>query len=137
MAWTHYVNDAGSKLVLFNQGLLGKKDVRVLGQLTRVRVGCRLDPGTAFWHPDEAQALDSLEDALISALDRWGRGWAIYACRVAQRGWREYLIYHSGAADIARAVADVASSFQDYSLRADTGSDPEWKAFEGLARKVE
>ncbi len=100
-----------------------------LPTLTRFAVHCRQPAEGAYWHPDEAAALDKVENDLLGASNHFGKGWVVYVRRVDSPGLREYDLYSGGDADLALVLPALKAVHPDYRIEFNTTSDPGWKQY--------
>jgi hypothetical protein len=100
-----------------------------LPTLTRFAVFCQQPAEGTYWHPDEAAALDKVENDLLGASNHFGKGWVVYVRRVDSPGLREYYLYSGGDADLAQVLPALTALHPDYRIEVNTASDPGWKQY--------
>jgi len=118
--------------VLIDEEFRAAAPLLELPGLTWFAVYCQQDPGSAFWDPDENDTLDDLEDTLLELCQEFGHGWAVYVCRLATRGIREYYVYHGQGAELEKVLPILREAYPAYRLEYDVTSDPKWKRYASL-----
>ena len=134
MAWQHTITMIGDRQaqVLIDEQFRTAAPLVKLPGLTWFAVYCQLDPGAAFWHPDETATLDALESTLFGLCEHFGRGWAVYVCRLATRGIREYYLYHGPGAELEKLLPRLRKAYPAHRLEYDVTSDPKWGRYNSL-----
>ena len=100
-----------------------------LPTLTRIRAWCARPAEGYYWHPDESEDIESVEEALLARADEFGEGWAVYVLRRAVPGCLEYGFYSGGDAALDRVVPALQAAYPDRRFEIDTVSDPHWDAY--------
>lgn len=131
MAWKVYTRDVegNQAQILVDDSFDWTAPVPNLTNLTVISIFCRQQPETTLWHPDEAEALDNLEERLINFAEDNGHGWAVYVLRMASYGVREYYFYHSEQAELGKAFERMKNMHPDYRIEMTTTPDPDWKHY--------
>jgi len=131
MSWSHRVTqlDGRPAQIFIDDGYRGRAPVPELPRLTWFGVYTRLDPGGAFWHPDETARLNALENDLIRLCGQFGRGWAVYVLRIATRGIREYFVYCGATNNLEVVLPSLKAAYPEYRLEYDEMMDEEWKRY--------
>lgn len=131
MSWTQRVSefDGRSALIFIDDQFRDRAPISELPRLAWFGVYCRLDPGGAFWHPDETEQLDAIEHDLLQRCGQLGRGWAVYVLQISTRGIREYFIYFGGSADLSEVVVKLRDAFPEYRLEYDETTDVAWNRY--------
>jgi|688.fasta_scaffold505750_1 hypothetical protein len=128
MAWTVHQREIDGKVaqILIDDHFAAQAPVKDLIYLSGVSIFCRQQPVNTLWHPDEGDTLDNIEDQLLHLCEKFSNGWSVYALRMATYGVREYYFYHSAAAELSKAIAELQRLRTDYRIEFATISDPEW-----------
>ncbi|MCE9589464.1 MAG: DUF695 domain-containing protein [Planctomycetes bacterium] len=92
-------------------------------------VYCTRDPGPAFWHPQEQDALDAVENDLIRLFGQFGHGWAVYVQRLDSRGVREYYVYSGTGASLGNVLPALQALHSGRRLEHETMQDPTWSQY--------
>lgn len=100
-----------------------------LPHLAWVGVWNQMDPSGALWHPDEAPRLEKLEANLMSQLEKFGNGWAVYVRRVATVGMREYYVYFGDSAQLSKAFVAFQEANPNYRIEVEFKEDPTWSGY--------
>ena len=131
MSWSQQTTQIESRPagLLIDDRFRASSPVRELPRLAWFGVYCRHDPGGGFWHPDETDSLDAIEEDLIRLCDEFGRGCAVYVMRVDTRGIREYYFYCGGSAALAEASPNLQSEHPDYRIEFEEITDAEWSRY--------
>ena len=103
--------------------------IRELPFLGWFGIFCQMDPGGAFWHPDETEALDRIEHDLIKLCEVHGRGWAVYVMRLDSPGIREYYFYHGANAQIDKGMPSLKAAHPEYRIEYDQTADANWSYY--------
>lgn len=131
MTWKHFqtrVEDRPAQ-VLFDDRFGAEPPKGQLPSLGWLGVWCQKDPAGALWHPDEAAALDALEEVLLARADEFGHGWAVYVCRLSTAGLREYYFHFGPGAELSRVVSALQQSHPGYRVEFDATADPQWTQY--------
>ena len=131
MPWTHRTTEIEGRAaqVLIDERFKGSAPVRELPRLAWFGIYCQRDPGTAFWDPEETEALDAVEDDLIRLCDQSGQGYSAYVLPIATRGIREYYIYIGGSVDLAQVRPGLLARHPGYRVEYEENNDPAWKRY--------
>jgi hypothetical protein len=131
MSWSHRTTQIESRPagVLIDDRFRRSLPVRELPRLAWFGVYCRHDPGGSFWHPDETERLDTIEQDLAQLCDLFGRGWAVYVMRVDTRGIREYYFYCGKSAALAQALPSLQTAHPDYRIEFEETTDADWSRY--------
>ena len=131
MAWRHYTCEISSKpaSVLVDERFAHQLPVKELPRLSWFGVYCQQPTGGAFWNPEEADALDQLENDLIRLAETFGHGWAVYVLRIATPGIREYYLYHADQAELNKAFSVLKAVYPDYRIEFKTINDVMWEQY--------
>lgn len=131
MSWTHYICEIKGRLalVLVDKQFVGCEPRNALPKVFWVCVYTRLPPMGPFWHPDETDELDKLEDHFIDLFREKARGQAAYVLRIATTGIREYFIYHSTEINLASTHAALCSAYPEYKIVFECLEDPTWREY--------
>ena len=106
-----------------------------LPKLSRIRVWFAKTPDDYFWHPEESNAIEDIEDALLRLADQYGDGWAVFVYRQAERGFFDYFFYAGGEAKLDAVVPELAATHSEQRFEYEERSDPTWSAYrDWLAR---
>src|SRR5450759_5058816 len=131
MTWRHYNTElAGQQAgVLLDDRFASGPLSASFPELGWFGVYCRLDPGPAFWHPDETEELNAVESNLLRLCGLAGEDGAIYLRRVDTRGIREYYIYFRTAVDLGAVLPRLQLLHPGYRLEYDHRPDPTWAQY--------
>jgi hypothetical protein len=131
MVWSHRVTEIEGRRVqvLIDERFRDSAPIKELPRIAWFGVYGNLDPGEAFWHPDETATLDAIENGLIGLCDSFGRGWVVYVMRVDTRGIREYYFYYGHGAEIEKVLHDLQSAHPNHKIEFDQKDDPEWERY--------
>ena len=131
MPWHDYTCRLADRTaqILITDDFAGSPPVSRFPFLVWVGIWGHHPPGAAFWHPDETEALDDLEDALLAALAPSGGSTAIYAFRLAAAGIREYFVYCHSPSQVIAAGRSWAATRPDYRIEFEQHSDPTWHEY--------
>lgn len=131
MPWTHRIAEIEGRpaQILVDDRFKGSAPVRELPRLAWFGVYCQRDPGSAFWDPQESEALDGVEEELIRLCGQAGQGWAAYVLRIATQGLREYYIYVGESVDFARVLPGLRVQHPDYRIEYEETKDPSWQRY--------
>jgi hypothetical protein len=131
MTWHYYTaNLAGEQAgVLLDDGFASMPPSASFPELGWFAVYGRLDPGKAYWHPDETEELDAIESDLLRLAGLAGGNSAVYVRRVATRGIREYYIYFGAPAELDAVLPRLQLLHPGYRLEYDRRSDPNWAQY--------
>jgi Family of unknown function (DUF695) len=128
MAWTVHQREVDGKLaqILIDDHFADQAPIKDLIFLSGFSIYCQQQPVNTLWHPDESDALDNIEEKLIHLCEKYSNGWSVYALRMATYGVREYYFYHSAAAELDKAYADLQRQTSGYRIEFATVNDPDW-----------
>jgi hypothetical protein len=131
MAWRHYTCEISGKpaSVLIDERFAHQYPVKELPKLSWFGVYCNQPTGGAFWNPEEADALDLIENNLIKLSETFGHGWAVYVLRIATPGIREYYLYHAEQADLGKAFSSLKAIHPNYRREFKTTNDEGWEQY--------
>jgi hypothetical protein len=138
MAWQNFISTIDDRpvQVLVDDQFRIQAPIKELSELAWFAVYCNQDPGAAFWDPDETEVLDSVETNLIALCQHFGDGWAVYVCRLATRGIREYFIYHGPEATFRHVLPRLRAAHPEYRLEYDETSDADWTRYKDFLSVV-
>ncbi len=139
MAWSHRITEIQDRpaQILIDDQFRAAAPVGELPRVAWFGVYCRRDPGSSFWHPEESQSLDAVEDSLIGLCGEHGRGFAVYVMRIATPGIREYYIYVGAAADLSQVLPILQGAYPDYRIEFEEATDPAWERYTSCLPKDE
>lgn len=131
MSWKVYTREVEGKQaqILIDDHYDWTAPVENLVLLSGFSLYCNVLPENTLWHPDETEALDTLEERLLDFCEKYSQGWSLYVMRMTTFGVREYYIYHSEQADLQAAFMAMTKMHPDYRIEFGTVSDPEWKEY--------
>lgn len=95
-----------------------------------------MDPGGAFWDPDESAKLDAIEDDMLRLCERFGLGWAVYVLRIDTRGVREHFFYFGGTGELAEVLPSLRAAHPQYRIDYEEFSDESWRRYKSCLAKV-
>ncbi len=128
MPWHYYTTTLEGRRVgvQLDDSFAASPPSEALPNLGWFGVYCRLDPGSAYWHPDETPELDAIEGNLIRLCELVGSGYAVYVRRLDTHGIREYYIYFGASADLAGVLPRLQLLHPGYRLEYEAQADPGW-----------
>jgi len=131
MTWRHFNTElAGHRAgVLLDDRFASGPPSASLPELGWFGVYCRLEPGSAFWHPDETEELDAVESNLLRLCSLTAGDGAAYLRRVATRGIREYYIYFNSSVDLGAVLPRLQLLHPGYRLEYDHRPDHAWAQY--------
>jgi hypothetical protein len=131
MSWSHRVTqiDGRPAQILIDQRFRGCAPIHELPRLGWFGIYAQLDPGQAFWDPEESASLDAVEADLIRLCEQFGRGLAVYVLRIATRGIREYFVYFGGSGDLGSVLPSLKAAHPDYHIEYDEKVDGSWNRY--------
>lgn len=131
MTWKFFEVRNGDKKaqVLLDHRFAGEPPMAALPNIGWFGVWCRESPGGAYWAPQEAPALDALEEDLIALAEKHGNGWAVYLRRHATPGLREYYFYFGDGAELGKVAVALATKHPGYRIEFDSKPDPKWTGY--------
>lgn len=131
MAWRQYICELDGKLasVLVDQRFENEFPLKELSKLFWVAVYFNFPSDESFWHPDEASALEDIENNLIKLAQSFGSGWIVYLIRIDTKGVREYFFYYGENADIDKTATLLKSLHPAYRIESDAKEDAEWDEY--------
>ena len=98
-----------------------------LPNLAWIGVWCQQKPEGQYWHPDETDMLDQIENDLLQLVEQFGYGWAVYTRRVISAGLREYFFYFGGDADLSKVAPALKEKYPAYRIESEAKPDPKWE----------
>jgi hypothetical protein len=137
MTWHQYeieIDGRRAGVLLDHRFALGSQSA-ALPKLAWFGIYCRLDPGGAYWHPDETDDLDRIEDDLLRLCDLVGGGNAVYLRRLDTRGIREYYLYSASAVDLAAVLPRLQLLHPAYRIEFESRPDPAWDQYKSWLRE--
>ena len=139
MAWLNFITKMNGRpaQILIDEQFRASAPITQLPRLAWFGVYCRRHPGNGFWHEDEAETLDALEDDLIRLCGQFGRGWAVYVARLATPGIREYYLYFGSGAEFAAVHPGLRAAYPDYRIEYDETEDAAWGRYKSLLAESE
>ena len=131
MTWSHRLTefDGRPAQILIDDCFRSSAPVRELPRLAWFGVYGRLDPGCAFWDPDESAKLDAIEDDMLRLCEQFGRGWAVYVLRIDTRGVRENFLYFGGTGELAEVLPSLRAAHPEYRIEYEEFSDESWRRY--------
>ncbi len=131
MTWLVHQREVEGKpaQIVIDDHFKSEAPIKDLVNLSGFSVYCKQLPENSFWHPDESDTLDTIEERLLHLCEKHSNGWCVYALRMATYGMREYYFYHSDAAELSRAYSELRRLTPDYRIEFATISDPEWSEY--------
>jgi Family of unknown function (DUF695) len=131
MAWDAYLTEMDGRpgLVLLDRQFAAAPPAGQLPRLAWFAVYCQRVPSSAFWDPEETDALDRLEAALLDEADARADGWGVYVRRLATRGVREYYLYVAEHVDLSGVVAALRRRHPTYRVESDACADATWSHY--------
>ena len=103
--------------------------VKELPRLSWLGVYCSRPAGGAFWDPEEADALDRIENDLVKLSGTCRHGWVVYVLRVATPGIREYYLYHADQAELSKVFLALEAIYPNYRIEFETTNDVAWEQY--------
>lgn len=131
MTWRQYESTVEGRRgsVLLDTGFSSRLSPGLLTELGWFGVYSRLDPGGAYWHPNETDDLDAIESDLLRLCEGVGQGNAVYVRRLDTQGIREYYIYFSVGTDLRGVLPRLQLLHPGYRIEYDQQSDPAWDRY--------
>ena len=131
MTWKFFEVRLGDKKsqVLLDDRFASEPPTESLPNIGWFGVWCKEDPRGAYWAPQEASALDALEQDLIALAEQFGKGWAVYLRRHASPGLREYFFYFGEGADLGKVAVALTTKHAGYRIEYETRPDPKWSGY--------
>lgn len=131
MTWSQRIQEVDERQanVLIDDRFSSQAPIEALPRLAWFGVYARLDPGDAFWHPDETETLDSIESDLIDLCETFGRGWVVYVLRIDTRGIREYYFYNGKDATLENVLPSLQEAHPNYKIEFDEKYDADWETY--------
>ena len=132
MPWRNYICQIEDKLaaVLIDQRFEDEFPLKELPKIFWVAVYSNLHGNDSFFHPDEAPALDEIENNLLKLAESFGNGWIVYVMRIDMVGIREYYFYYGKHADVDKISTLLKSLHPSYRIESETKEDSEWIEYE-------
>lgn len=100
-----------------------------LPTMTRLTMWCKQAPDGYYWHPDESNDIEEIEDEIVRNADELGDGWVVYVLRRAVPGRLDYHFYSGGTAALDGLGELMAAARPDYRFEIEQFEDAEWKAY--------
>lgn len=132
MTWKFFevrVGEKKSQVLLDDRFTSGERPMEALPNIGWFGVWCKEDPKGAYWAPQEADALDALEEDLIKLAEQFGNGWAVYLRRHASPGLREYYFYFGDGAELGKVAVALVTKHPGYRIEFETKADPKWTGY--------
>ncbi len=131
MTWQLYDTEilGNQSQVLLDDSFVGELPGEELPNLAWIGVWCQKKPEGTYWHPDEAEMLDKIENNLLELVSQYSNGWAVYTRRVVSAGLREYFFYFGGDAELDKVAHALKEKFPEYRIEAEAKPDPTWELY--------
>lgn len=131
MTWQLYDTEilGNQSQVLLDDSFVGELPGEELPNLAWVGVWCQKKPEGQYWHPEEAEMLDKIENELLELVSHYANGWAVYTRRVVTSGLREYFFYFGGDAELEKVAPALKEKHPEYRIESEAKPDPQWELY--------
>ena len=127
MSWLHYETTlAGHRASVLFDNRFASSSPPDLSELGWLGVHTRLEPGAAYWNPEETDALDTIEADLLRLCEQVSGGHAVYLRRVASYRIREYYIYFRAGLDLTPLAPRLQVLHPGYHVEFEHKADAPW-----------